>query len=117
MHTTAAPVSLLAIYIVYRDLPENCRPCHIVRHEGLTLVMVDPGSLRLDVHAYCIDRLTLAEHNALRRALNQPAVGAGPMSDAVMEGRAYATIPPSLQLPTPPRWDARAVSATIRRGL
>lgn len=99
MHTTTFLLGLLAVYVVHRQLPDSCWPAHVVRHEGITLLMVDPRCSKMDVHAYCTDHLTVDEINVLREAWSEPPVGQ-PMSEWMMEGSADVWIPPSLRLPT-----------------
>lgn len=86
--------------VVVRQLPASYRPAQVRRHEGVTLVAVDPRSTRLDVTAWAVDALTRDELDAFRVAYGQPPVGA-PLDDAWMTDEPFPrTVPSSLRLET-----------------
>lgn len=101
MHTTQLVVSLLAIYIVHMLMDDGVGPCQVVRRDGMTLLVIDPRRTKLEILLFCADHLTVEERNRIRRAWGEPEVGAGPTSDAYVEGICYPTIPPPLRLPPP----------------
>ncbi len=48
------------------------RPCFLHRQHGVTILLVQPDTDRLDLLAYFADRLTHAEHNYIRAASGGP---------------------------------------------
>jgi hypothetical protein len=86
------------VYLSIRRLPDLCRPAHVVRHAGMTVLLIDDRSSRLEVVQYCCDELTVQELNVLRAAYGEPPVGQS-LSPEALEGPCRLDVPASLRLP------------------
>lgn len=87
------------VYVSLRRLPDACLPAHVVRRRGVTVLLVDARSSKLEIVAYCADHLTEAENNVLRAACGQPPVGQS-MSPDMTEGPCLTELPETLVMPT-----------------
>jgi hypothetical protein len=89
-------------YMEIRFLPAPCRPCWLVRHDGVTLVAVDPRTTRAELVQWAVDNLSPAEQNAYRAAYNQPRHGL-PLDDEWMgDDLIPHDMPPSLVMELDP---------------
>lgn len=95
------PHVLPAVYLTIRHLHPLCQPAHVVRHDGKTLVMLDPRSLRAELVFWALDNLTDAERIAMRTAYDLDPDPTRPISDEVLDGDlGDEPIPTALRLPT-----------------
>lgn len=101
MHSTT-PTGTETCRVQIRFLPEACRPAHVVRHLGITLIAVDPRSTRLEVVAWGVDNLTVEENNDARRSYGEPPVGE-PIDDEWMNDKLFPIeVPLAAQLRSRP---------------
>lgn len=102
MHVSV-PVKQRRVYVVLRELPDELRPRHAVRHLGTTVFFTDPRTTRAEAVAWLIDNATVEERNVVRAAYGQPPVGQQ-LDPAVLDGLCWpvpeALIPPR-RLPSP----------------
>lgn len=80
--TTAQPADVL---FVLRELAAHMRPCFVHRHNGVTVVLMDPRSTRIDSITWIIDNLTVDERNIIRVAHGEPPIP-GRLSDECVSG-------------------------------
>lgn len=81
-------------YIEIRPLPAECQPAWVVRHDGGTLVAIDPRATRAEVVTWVVDHLTDTEQNAYREAYGQPPVGQ-PLDDSWMADQPFPAVLPA----------------------
>ena len=79
----AAPTLVDHVRVLVRLLPEPCRPAHVIRHCGITVIAVDPRSTRAQITCWGPDHLTEPEMNTFRDAYDEPPVGQ-PLTDVWM---------------------------------
>lgn len=91
----------LTYRLVIHQLPDSYRPAQVRRRQGVTLVAIDPRSMRREIAAWVVDNLTVEEMNLGREAYGQPPVGA-PLEDEWMGYSAFPSeIPDSVRLAAP----------------
>ena len=93
-----APTDRAECRLTIRPLPLDCRPALVVRHNGVTVMAVDPTATRLEMMGWTADNLTEAELTIYRTAYGEPPVGQ-PVSEKWMGDDPVETyIPPVLTL-------------------
>lgn len=70
-----AALQTARVLITHRPLPPENYPVYVHRYRGLTIVIIDPTTTRLESAEAMIDALTEGEVNYLRAALGEPPVG------------------------------------------
>lgn len=89
-------------YLEIRFLPASCRPAWVARHDGATLVAIDPRTTRNELVGWAVTTLTVDEQNAYRAAYDQPGVG-NPLDDDWMTDEPFPSdVPRSLVLEVEP---------------
>lgn len=87
------------LYMQFRHLPEDCRPAWLVRHLGVTVLVMDRRTTCVEMVEWVADRLIDEEKNHARRAYDQPDVGL-PLEDWWMTDRLVPqVIPEGLRMP------------------
>lgn len=89
------------IFVSIVELADECRPCWIETEDGVTMILMDPRSRRLEIIEWCVDNLSAAEGNTLRAAYGQPPRGQQ-MSDEFVDGPCMLFIPEALRVPGEP---------------
>lgn len=89
------------VRVTIRPLRPGARPCFVTRHDGMTLLTIDPTAGKLEVADYCAQRLTTEEFQLLRRGYGAGPIGT-PAPDCFMEGTVFLYVPAALRLPGAP---------------
>lgn len=94
------PISTtLRYYVEFRDLPDG-RPAHVVRHRGVTVLLIDPRCTRFQIAMFMADNLTVAEANIGRQAYGEPPVGQSADAYWMEDGPIPREIPEAVRLPS-----------------
>lgn len=98
----------MRVYVSIREVPEP--PCLAVRDPGVVHLVCDPRASKLDINMWVTDQasITIAEHQALRRAWGQPPVDQ-PMQRWIVEGRCLLYVPKHLRIAGAPAIQGGAV--------
>lgn len=94
------------VFLLYRPLPDDLRPCAVVRNAQASLLLVDPDVTCVEATTWVVQWMTIAEQNTLRAGFDAPPVGEPGPDKWVSDDPAWAEVPPSLRLPA----EARAVA-------
>jgi hypothetical protein len=97
------------VFLLYRELPDDLRPCAVVRNTQASLLMVDPRSTSVEATAWVVQWLTIAEQNTLRAAHGYGPVGAEGCREWVSDDLVPSVVPAPVRLPA-------RVEARLRRG-
>lgn len=93
---------LPTIFVAVESLPPLVQPAHLTRDDGITLVWVDPSTLRAEFVFWCREHLSDGERVVVRLAFGGSADLSEPPPDAYLEGTIGegAPIPAELCVPS-----------------
>lgn len=92
--TTSGP----EVYLKFEPLAPACQPAWVTRHDGATLLTIDPSTTKFQALTWVVDHLTPAEQDAYRAAYGGPPRGEHGPDDWTADEPVDVEVPPSLVL-------------------